>query len=810
MNAKVPTAPRDILRFLSAIWQLGEVREIRILDIGRKNGKAAGYFDDPLLAAEAAATWDARGNVYVTLNAVDPALLARAKNRIIEWPKHATSDLDIVRRHWLFLDIDSDRPSGISATEEEIAATKVLLDRVTFSLTESGWPDPVTCMSGNGCHALYRVDLPNTPESLTLVQGVLTSLHRRFSSDVVTIDTAVINASRIIGLVGTTKMKGDATEERPHRRSQVLSVPGTLLVVEEGKLRALADQFSTPASPPQSHGGVRAGKTEPLKDILDRQSRDYREQPADANGVTWYHVRRCPFHDDGRDYECGVGQKLPDGAYAGHCFHPEGAGKGWQEWKRALGLAVGRDHHNRAMVTTQNEDVSTPVFPRTDAGNGELFAHLNREQVRHDHRRHHWLIWDGHHWREDADGEIRRLAIEAARHRYRQAESIPDLTERQFESKFAVQSENRQRLDAMLGEAKCLPPLAADGEHWDQDPWLLGVGNGVLDLRTGILRPGCPEDDITCFCEVPYDPTAECPRWLTFLAEVFEEDADLIDFVWRVVGYALTGITYEQCLFLCYGRGANGKSIFLALLRALLGRYAYNAPFSTFELRARSEISNDVAALAGRRLVTAAETNDSTRLNEARVKALTGCDPMTARFMYGENFTFRPVAKFFLAANHLPIVADDSYGFWRRVRLLPFLRQFTTDADSGLEGKLLRELPGILAWAVRGCLEWQARDLTPPTSVIAATEDYREKSDLLAEFMAEYFVLDEERSLGATEAYASYRAWAQTQGMTERETLSLSLFGRKMGERFSHKKTKKGKLYLGVGLVGEPVQGVMA
>ena len=126
-----------------------------------------------------------------------------------------------------------------------------------------GFPDPITCMSGNGCHALYRIDLPNTPESLTLVQGVLTSLHQRFSSDVATIDTAVANAARIIGLVGTTKMKGDPTDERPHRRSQLLSVPGTLLVVEEGKLRALADQVTTAASPPRAHGAIRAGKSEP-------------------------------------------------------------------------------------------------------------------------------------------------------------------------------------------------------------------------------------------------------------------------------------------------------------------------------------------------------------------------------------------------------------------------------------------------------------------------------------------------------------------------------------------------------------------
>ncbi|MHB8870283.1 MAG: DNA primase family protein [Thermoleophilia bacterium] len=820
MSASQPAIPEDSVRFLDLLWQQGEVREVRIPKWdGYKT--ASGYFDAPEKLAQAASAFDGRANVYVTLNPVNPALLARAQNRIDRRAAHTTADTDIVRRRWLFLDIDSVRPSGISATRGEVEAAMELLERVTSHLSQSGWPDPLTCLSGNGAYALYRIDLPNSAESLALVQGVLTSLHHRLSTDRATIDTSVANASRILGLVGTRKLKGDATEERPHRRSELLAVPPALLVVAEEKLREISEQVSAAVSsspPSRSRAALQGARpAPPLREILDRHGLDYREQPADATGVTWYHLRRCPFHADGRDYECGVGQKLPEGPYAGHCFHPEGQGRGWQEWKRALDLAVGRDRHDRVMVTNRNgdEDPSDPTspsphFPRTDAGNGELFAHLYRDRLRYDHRRDHWLVWDTHHWQEDADGEVRRLAIQAARERYRQAEAIPDLAERQQEAKFAVGSENRQRLDAMLGEARCLPPIATDGEHWDQDPWLLGVGNGVIDLRTGTLRPGRPEDNMTCFTEVPYDPEARCPRWRAFLAEIFRDDTDLIDFVWRTAGYALTGTTQEQCLFLCHGRGANGKSIFLALLRALLGRYAYNAPFSTFELRARSEVSNDVAALAGRRLVTAAETNDSTRLNEARVKALTGCDPMTARFLYGENFTFRPVAKFFLAANHLPLVADDSYGFWRRVRLLPFGREFTSDADPGLEGKLLAELPGILTWAVAGCLSWQREGLTPPEAVLRATEDYRETSDLLAEFVAEHLTVEAERSVGATEVFTRYQEWARGQALTEREMLNATAFGKKMGERFTYKKTNKGKRYLGVGFLGDPVQEVLA
>src|SRR5262249_35646441 len=155
----------------------------------------------------------------------------------------------------------------------------------------------------------------------------------------------------------------------------------------------------------------------------------------------------------------------------------------------------------------------------------------------------------------------------------------------------------------------------------------------------------------------------------------------------------------------------------------------------TVELQNRASIPNDLAALTDRRLVTASETNDGARFNEARIKALTGCDPITARFLHGEFFTFRPVAKFWLSVNHKPRVADDSYGFWRRVRLIPFTRQFRDDADTQLETKLREELPGILGYLVRGCLEWQRQGLKPPTRVQAATETYREESDSLGQFI---------------------------------------------------------------------------
>lgn len=211
-----------------------------------------------------------------------------------------------------------------------------------------------------------------------------------------------------------------------------------------------------------------------------------------------------------------------------------------------------------------------------------------------------------------------------------------------------------------------------------------------------------------------------------------------------------------------------------------------------------------MAALAGRRLVTSSETNEGTRLNEARIKALTGCDPVTARFLHAEFFTFVPVAKYWLAVNHRPVVKDDSLGFWRRVRLLPFTRRFQGIAvDPRLSDALRTELPGILAWAVAGALEWQKRGLGPPEAVRVATEGYRIESDPLAQFLDERCLCRNGSSVGATEFFRAYRGWAVEQGFSERETLTATAFGARMSAKFDRRRSRHGNRYWGIGLLSE-------
>lgn len=285
----------------------------------------------------------------------------------------------------------------------------------------------------------------------------------------------------------------------------------------------------------------------------------------------------------------------------------------------------------------------TPAsFPRTDSGNAELIAAKYRDYLRFDHRRKIWLVWKDRRWTEDQDGQVCRMAKEAARDRLKGTANIRDDEKRDQLVTWALKSESQYRLRAALELAKTTLPVSDAGDGWDSNPFLLGLRNGVLDLRTGQLRPAQPEDRITIHTPIPFAPKAHCPRFEQFLSEVFLGDSELVGFVQRAVGYCLTGNVSEQCLFLCYGEGANGKSTFLETIRYVFGGYAHNLPFSAFELAARSGIPNDLAGLVGKRLVTAVETSENARFNESRIKALTGGDRCTARFLYGEYFSFDP------------------------------------------------------------------------------------------------------------------------------------------------------------------------
>ncbi len=799
-------SPSDVTRFLLTLWRQGDVREVRIPKHDSYS-TASGYFDTPEALADAALSWDKRANIYVTLNPVKSDLLARANNRIERRARHATSDQDVIWRRFLPIDIDPVRPSGVSATDIERQAAYDLLCEIVTSL--HSWPEPITCLSGNGYYALYPIDLPNALESQELVQGVLRFLDQRFSNERARVDPTLANASRIIGLIGTLKMKGDSTKDRPHRRSKLLEVPQKIEAVHPTQLRRLAGDAQE-----SKRTCSKGGNSEPVNLLLERHDVRFKEQPPDQSGNVWYHVERCPFHDDGRDFECGVGQ-APDGRYLGKCFHPEGDGKGWREFSEALGLRSTQKPDMRRQ-DWQGEGVAAggaagahadrscvpTVFNRTDAGNGELFAALYRGLVLYDHGLERWLRWTGQRYTEDELGAVEGLAVEAARHRHHQAVHLADSTERKLETDFAMRSEDEKRIRAMLRQARRQPGVAERAEAFNRDPWLVGMENGVFDLRTQELRPGRQEDRITFSTGLRYDPDAACPRWERFLNEIFEGDLDLIDYIWRATGYSLSGNTGEQCFFICHGRGANGKSVMLNTLKTAAGDYGHTLAFSALEYENRGTSDPHVAELKGRRFVVSSEINEASRLNEAKLKALTGQDDMPARKLYKSPFSFVPEATLWLAVNHAPEIRDSSDASWRRIRVISFPRSFQgEEVDKELEEHLRHELVGILGWMLRGCREWQERGLRPPATVECATEQYRRESDPLAEFLDECCLPDSEATAQASLLYAGYREWAQARRLSEREILSSKAFGSQLTGRFPKGRNRSHTFYSGLRLI---------
>lgn len=447
-------------------------------------------------------------------------------------------------------------------------------------------------------------------------------------------------------------------------------------------------------------------------------------------------------------------------------------------------------------------DLASGVNPEqvTDSRWAERFALAHADVLRFPHALDYWLVYRAPLWRRDLDGEIVRRAIAFARtEQLRAVETIDDMKAREAAVKYAIGRESKQAIDRCLSLARSMRPLADTGEGWDSEPFLLGTPTTIVDLTTGQPRPADPSLRVTRSTAVAYRPGALCPRWRQFLEEVFDNDRTLIGFVQRFVGYALSASVIEQVFLLCYGTGANGKSVFLSTLAYVFGEYAVNLPFSALEQRGRSSIPNDVAQLVGRRLATASETSEGVRLNEARLKALTGGDTISARFLYRETFQFTPTAHFMLAVNHKPVISDDSTGFWRRLLLLPFLRSFTGSAcDPHLEERLRHEGPGILQWAIEGCLAWQREGLNPPAKVRQETDAYRDESDPLADFLIEAMDFDLTARASASAVQDAYTKWCDLRGITKQDRLNARALSQRLADRFERRKTNTGWTYEGV------------
>lgn len=385
-----------------------------------------------------------------------------------------------------------------------------------------------------------------------------------------------------------------------------------------------------------------------------------------------------------------------------------------------------------------------------------------------------------------------RKAKETVTNLYVRGSATADEKQREKIIKWALQSEAEARLKAMVALAESEQNIPVRLNELDTNPWLLNVLNGTLDLRTGELRPHDPADMLSKSANAAYYPTAKCPRFLAFLDRIFEQKAELATFVQRAVGYSLTADMTEQVLFLLYGVGANGKTTFLEIIRLLLGDYAENTPFASFLARENETVRNDLARLVGARFVSSAEVRQAQRLDEVVIKQVTGGDTITARFLYREYFEFLPCFKLWLAVNHKPVIRGTEEAIWRRIRLIPFeIIIPEAERDRKLLLKLQAELPGILAWAVQGCLDWQNYGLNPPEAVTEATACYRSEMDLLGAFLESAIVHVPGGKIDAKRLYESYCQWCEREG---EKPLNTVWFSRNMRDRgFKVQRSTAGK-----------------
>jgi putative DNA primase/helicase len=446
----------------------------------------------------------------------------------------------------------------------------------------------------------------------------------------------------------------------------------------------------------------------------------------------------------------------------------------------------------------KQEDAPAEELRCSDMGNGYRFARRHRLNVRYNYVSGKWYVFDGRRWLEDDSGEVYRLAKETAINILIEAAHTENEDRRKALAKWASVSEGDSKLRAMLHMAESELPVKL--EVFDADPMLFNCANGTIDLRTGSLRPHRREDMLTKLSPVAYDVEAQPVRWLAFLDRVFAGDQQLIKFIQKAVGYSLAGDTSEQCLFINYGTGANGKSVFLKTIAALVGDYGQQVQTSTLMIKQHQGVNNDVATLRGARFLAATETDDGQKLAESTVKQLTGGDKVRARFLFQESFEFTPQFKIWLAANHKPEIRGNDHAIWRRIRLVPFNVTIPkAEQNPHLDAELKEELPGVLAWAVEGCLRWQREGLGEPEAVTKATADYREEQDAIAGFLSEKCVVGEHYQVTAKEIYYAYKTWCISNG---EEALSAKWLGLQLRARgFLPDQDRKNRFYRGIGLI---------
>lgn len=443
-------------------------------------------------------------------------------------------------------------------------------------------------------------------------------------------------------------------------------------------------------------------------------------------------------------------------------------------------------------MKTEDKSINT-----TDTMNATRLVKHHGEDIRYvaERKTHGWMVWDGSRWATDTQSYITELAKDTAVRILDESRAVaagqyelPHCTAGNL-AQWAIESLDSGRLNSMVRLAQSDPAVVVSISDLDAHPYLLNCANGTVDLRTGELRPPTREDMITKSTGIEYDPNAKCPHWEEFISWAMQGDGELIEFMQLALGMSLTGDTTERLVFFLHGGGKNGKSVTLKVIRGILGDYALRVQSKLFEATkfksGAGAASPEIAELKGKRFICTSEIEDGTTLATALLKDMTGDENMSGRFLYENLVEFKPEFKPWIAANHKPDVPAEDQAVWDRMRLIPFDARVEEDqVDPQLGVKLLTEAPGILVWAVRGCLQWQESGITTPAKVMEATADYRAEMDYFADYLdatrdrvAKLSDVMADDALSVTTLRDHYNEWAKA---NEHERLSQRAFAARM------------------------------
>lgn len=448
-------------------------------------------------------------------------------------------------------------------------------------------------------------------------------------------------------------------------------------------------------------------------------------------------------------------------------------------------------------------------FSYDDTGLAERFHYYYGKNFLYDTIANRAMYYDGQVWRED-NYRLLEKTMNKVVDRIKEEpeftmapEEMGDMnkTPDELRAAFKKKSRSHSAKDNAIKELRNLITITSD--DFDKELGVLNTPSGVLELTSGTVEQSTHEDRFTKITNAEYNDKHTPERWLAFLEQTFKGNEELIEFTQRAIGYAATGTMDEEAMFILYGNGKNGKSVFMNTIDYVLGDYSINVdPETVFASRSRNSggPSGDIARMKGSRVMVLSEPDEGKPLAEGLIKKITSKDTITARKLHSSEIEFRPTGTIFMMTNHKPVVNGTDDGIWRRMMFVPFKNQVKAEnMDKKLEDKLRTEADGILAWIQEGTMKWQRDGLNPPPVVLNETNTYRDEMDDVQAFVEEYFDFVQESRTEFKEIALRFDKWKRVHGVD----MTNKKLGRELGMRFDKKRSNGKVYYQGISLKAE-------